>query len=71
MLALCFGERKKVKVNDDIYYCTSCKKDFNCLYTHVHSDKHVNSPEQDISENIREEIKKGLVKFEVKSEEKS
>lgn len=43
MLSMCFGRDNKKDKKVNIYYCNSCKKNFNCLYTHIHSDEHINN----------------------------
>jgi len=48
MLSMCFGrdknnKDKKINTDDDIYYCNNCKKSFSCLYTHIHSNEHINN----------------------------
>ena len=46
MLFWCFGREKKKDAN--MYYYTSCKKDFNCLYKHIHSEEHIKNHSKNI-----------------------
>ena len=60
MLRICIGKRKKKvnpthktkDINDNMYYCTSCKKEFDCLYTHIYSDEHIDDSCKEDSKNF-------------------